>query len=393
MKHITASALTAASIVFYTFIPKPAISQETAEGKPVEIGTYRQLHSEILGEERTLLVNLPEGYAESSASYPVMYVLYGGQVRGYFAEAVNAVSRLTWEGSIPAMIVVGVANTQRYRDLSPSGRRGNPSGIEPFSRFVAGELIPFVEDRYRTKDFRVLVGPQAGAAFGFYTLVNRKGLFDAFILENPFRSAEVHDILMPMADKLVKEGLPSYTFLQITCADREGFLDKTVEIGYVRGFNEMAEESEPRNLMLVTHFIEDIEDFIPPLRIKEGLRELFRDYRFPDGLEVLGLGDLTSYYSGLSERYGFEMGVPEMTLVSKGLELKEKGEIEEAVEVFEYAAASYPASVNGCWQLANLYREQGDREKAIEYFRKCLEIMPGMPPARHWLEQLGANGK
>ena len=86
------------------------------------------------------------------------------------------------------MIIVGVANVDRYRDLSPVGRRGNPSGIEPFSRFFVEELIPYVEKEYRTKDYRVLMGPQAGAAFGLYTLAERQGLFGAFIIENPFRS-------------------------------------------------------------------------------------------------------------------------------------------------------------------------------------------------------------
>jgi len=146
--------------------------------------------------------------------------------------AVHVVDRLSEEGSIPEMIVVGVANVDRYRDLSPAGRRGNPSGIEPFSRFVVEDLIPYVESEYRTKDYRVLMGPQAGAAFGLYTLTKRQGLFDAYILENPFRSAPEHDVLMTMVRELTDDGLSSPTFLQITCPDREGNLDKSAEVEF-----------------------------------------------------------------------------------------------------------------------------------------------------------------
>ena len=270
--------LLAVSIAVGLSVASPASSQEARDGEPVQIGTYRHVHSEILDEDRLLLVCLPEGYGESSISYPVLYVLYGDQVRGYFAEAVHVVQRLSGEGNMPQMIVVGVANVDRYRDLSPVGRRGGPSGIEPFSRFVEEELLLFIESEYRTKDYRALVGPQAGAAFGLYTLAKRHGLFDAFIIENPFRSPPVYDLLMPMMEKIVDEGLPSYTFLQIMCSDREGYLDKAVEVEYVRRFEKMVEEGSPHNLTVVTHYVENIEDFLPPLLLKEGLRELFHEY-------------------------------------------------------------------------------------------------------------------
>lgn len=372
-------------------VPAHVYGQEPRDGESVSIGSYRKLHSDILNEDRLLLVCLPEGYDQCSMSYPVLYVLYGDQVRGYFAEAVHIVSRLSDEGSIPQMIVIGVANVERYRDLSPVGRRGNPSGIEPFSDFIEKELLPFVENEYRTKDYRILLGPQAGAAFGLYTLVKRKGFFDAFIIENPFRSEPVHGVLLPLVEELLRKGLPSYTFIQITCADREGYLDKTREIGYMREFQREVEQRNPDNLTLITHYLGEIPDFIPPPLLKEGLRELFRDYNFPEDREVRGLSDITSYYAALSDKLGFEITIPEKTLADEALELAEKRGSDSAIEVLEYLIEIYPSSLNGYWRLANVYRELGDREKAIEYLRKCLEIMPGMPPALHWLEKLEAE--
>lgn len=394
MKKITRSSLGMTLALSFSIITLFSVfvhAQASRDGDPVVIGTHRNLHSEILDEDRPLLVSLPEDYEESAISYPVLYVPYGDQVRGYFAEAVHVVARLTDEGSIPPMIIVGVANVDRYRDLSPVGRQGNPSGIEPFSRFVENELLPFVDREYRTEDFRVLVGPQAGAAFGFYTLANRKGLFDAFILENPFRSKPVHDVLIPMIEELMEKGLPSFTFLQIMCADREGYLDKTAEVGYMHSFEEMVENRNPRNLTLVTHYVENIQDFIPPILLKEGLRELFREYNLPADLEVRGLSDLVSYYAALSDKLGFDINIPEKILADEALELAERGESEAAVGILEYLIELHPSSLNGYWRLANLHRELGNRERAIEYYRKCLEIMPNMPPARHWLEKLEAG--
>ncbi|UCG50548.1 MAG: tetratricopeptide repeat protein, partial [Candidatus Latescibacterota bacterium] len=239
--------------------------------------------------------------------------------------------------------------------------------------------------------YRVLMGPQAGAAFGLYTLAKRQGLFDAFIIENPFRSPPVHEALMTMMEELMAEGLPSYTFLQIACPDREGHVDKTREIEYVRRFEKMLADANPRNLTLVTHYIEKNQDFIPSLRLKEGLRELFREYRFPEDREVRGLADITVYYAALSERFGFEVDVPEMTLAAKADELGAAGASDSAREILDYLIEKHPTSMDGLWRLANLHRELGNREEAIEYYRKCLEIMPNMRPARDWIKKLEAQ--
>ena len=368
-----------------------AFPQESLDGDPVSIGTFRILHSDILDEDRTLLVCLPKGYEEPGTSFPVLYVLYGDQIRGYFAEAVHVVSRLSEEGSMPKMIIIGIANLDRYRDLSAVGRRGMPSGIEPFSRFLTEELLPFVAEEYRTKDYRVLIGPQAGAEFGFYTLAKRPKLFDAFILENPFHSGQAHEVLVEMMSNLLDDGLPSFTFMQITASDRAGPLDTTEQVAYMHAFEELIEEKAPHNLTLITHYIKDSKDWLPLLKLREGLRELFREYRFPDSREVGELSDITSYYSALSNLFGFEVDVPERTLYMKADELSKSGRGNSAKEILEYLIEVYPASVNGHWGLANLHREMGNREMALEYYRKCVELMPNMRPAMHWIDKLEAE--
>jgi hypothetical protein len=380
-----------AGIVVAALCAAPCACREPVDGEPVAIGEFRTLHSDMLGEDRVLLICLPNAYDEGLHAYPVLYLLYGDQVRGYFAETVAIVDRLSEEGSMPSMIIVGVANVDRYRDLSVVGRRGGESGIEPFSRFVTEELMPFIEKEYRTKNFRVLVGPQAGAEFGLYTLARRPGFFRAYILENPFRSQPVYDVLMPMAEQIVEDGCPAFTFVQITYAQRAGYADMSLGIEYMRRFQRMVSEREPAHLTLVTHFLDDNEDFILPLRLKEGLRELFVDFRFPDDHETSGIVDITAYYDALGRKFGFEIDVPERVLTLQADIFSKRGDIERAIEILDFQVAKYPASIDAYWRLANLHRERGDRIQAIGYYRKCLELMPNMQPARHWLEQLEAR--
>jgi tetratricopeptide (TPR) repeat protein len=333
---------------------------------------------------------LPDDYESARLAYPVLYVLYGDQVRGYLAETVHVVDRLSEAGVIPRLIVVGIANVERYRDLSPVGRRGRPSGIDKFIEFVRDEMLPFIESEYRTKSYRILIGPQAGAEFGMYVLTEGLELFDAYLLNNPFEGPYAAD-LSDKADEFLSRDLPSYTFLQITCIDRHLHGELTEAVNAARRFEQAALDRNTRNLDLNMIYVENNEDFIPSPRPKDGLKKLFTDYVFPAERSVEKLSDFTSYYDRLSERFGFDVGFPEQTLYFRADGLARAGKVDNAIEMLNYLVEWNPRSLNAFWCLANTHREVGDRAKAIKYYRKCLEIMPSMAPAREWLQKLSAD--
>lgn len=363
---------------------------ELEDGAPVSIATARKLHSEALGEDRMLLVSLPDNYEGTQFSYPVLYVLYGDQARGYLAETVHEVDRLSESGVIPQMIVVGVANVDRYRDLSPTPRRGNPSGIGKFIQFVRDEMFPFIDSEYRTKDFRIVVGPQAGAEFGMYVLTEGLDLFDAYILNNPFEGP-YRDELLDRSRTFFEKGLPSYTFLQIVCVDKTFLLDYSEGVAAARRFENMVSQKNVKNLDLNAIYVENNEDFIPSPRQKQALKKLFAEYSFPADRSVEKLSDFTTYYDRLSARFGVDIGFPEMTLYFKADALVNAGKTDAGIEMLNYIVEKNPRSVNGFWCLANTHRGLNNREKAVEYYKKCLELMPNMTPAREWLKKLEAE--
>jgi hypothetical protein len=156
---------------------QPASVTAQTDGDPIVVGTYRVLHSRILEEDRVLQVHLPRDYESETVAYPVVFVFYSDWVEGYFTQLVNDLYHLSMD-RMPRTILVGVRNTQRYRDLLPWARLGGQpeeGRADRFLQFVREELIPFVEREYRTKPFRVLVGPQAAAVFGIYARWKRRG--------------------------------------------------------------------------------------------------------------------------------------------------------------------------------------------------------------------------
>ena len=122
--------------------------------------------SHALGETRPIHVHVPRGYSRSSSRrFPVLYMPDGG-IDEDFPHVVNTVDSLIALGRIRPVIVVGIPNTQRRRDLTGPTRVAKDSTIAPrvggsraFRRFIRDELIPVIDARYRTTRERSIVGP------------------------------------------------------------------------------------------------------------------------------------------------------------------------------------------------------------------------------------------
>ncbi len=353
--------------------PFLVMAQEGA-GEDVVIGTYHKLPSKILKEERTLLVHLPRSYPGSSLDYPVLYMLYGDHVTTYFAEAVAVLDRLGPTARIPEMLLVAITNTDRYRDLLPLSPDGRPTGIENFVRFFREELIPYVESRYRVKDYRVVLGPQAGANFVMYTFFKHPDLFQAAVINHPFRWRGGRDLILQMAQGVLPSLKSSKRFLSITYEDSDELAREG--IAYIDRFAALVRDLDLPDFRLHLNYIQDNDEFIQPLGLRRGLKAMFQDYSFPEDKEVNGLVDIQDFYRGLSAVYGFPVDPPEHVLSMQTYGLLNRGKRAEALEVVKYVQANYPRSANAYMILANLYQQDGELESALDALRKMVEILP-----------------
>src|SRR5688572_22507410 len=144
-------------VVALLVIAVPAAAQQAGEPVPIRI------ESKILGETRTVLVRTPPSYATGARSYPVLYMTDGETQLAHTAATVDFLVR---NGRMPEIILVGVTNIDRTRDLTPTRVEratfdGNAvtfptsGGADKFLGFLGTELIPHIESNYRTQPFRV----------------------------------------------------------------------------------------------------------------------------------------------------------------------------------------------------------------------------------------------
>ena len=161
-------------------------------GDPLPAHETFTVASRALGEARTINVHTPAGYVASTATrFPVLYMPDGGLDED-FPHVVHTVDSLMALGVIRPVIVVGIPNTERRRDLTGPTRVAADSAIAPrvggsaaFRRFLRDELIPEVRSRYRTSGERAIVGESLAGLFVVETFLDQPASDSPTIARSP----------------------------------------------------------------------------------------------------------------------------------------------------------------------------------------------------------------
>lgn len=150
-----------------------------------------KLQSIQLKEERVINVWTPKDYAKGQDSLPVIYMADGG-IAEDFSHIANTLEELINEQKIPAVMLVGIENTQRRRDLTgvttvAKDKEIAPEvgGAEKFRAFIKEELFKEIEQRYRTKAERTILGESASGLFVMETFFLEPALFANYIAFDP----------------------------------------------------------------------------------------------------------------------------------------------------------------------------------------------------------------
>jgi predicted alpha/beta superfamily hydrolase len=186
------SAFLATIVSLVTAAIAAPLSAQEAAPDPVPQHDTLMLPSRALGEARRINVHTPASYGGSDTTrFPVLYMPDGGLDED-FPHVVNTVDSLIALGSIRPVIVVGVPNTERRRDLTGPTRVSSDSAIAPhvggsasFRRFWRDELVPVIDAHYRTTSERALVGESLAGLFIVETFLREPTIVDHYIAFDP----------------------------------------------------------------------------------------------------------------------------------------------------------------------------------------------------------------
>ena len=155
-------------LVLFLFISCANSSQKQDK---IPVHESFSIESEQVGETRTINVWLPSDYNTNKDSLSVMYMADGG-INEDFPHIANTIAELVKSKSIQPIILVGIENTKRRRDLTgytevEKDKEIAPvvGGSEKFRSFINDELFLEINKRYRTNSKRGIIGESASGLF------------------------------------------------------------------------------------------------------------------------------------------------------------------------------------------------------------------------------------
>jgi len=269
--------------------------------------TKLTIKSTVLGEDRVILVRTPPGYATNNLKYPVLYMTDGPAHIGHTSSTIDF---LVGNGRMSDLIVVGITNTDRTRDLTPDKATGpnaaqfpTAGGADKFLKFIATELIPEIEKNYRVQPYRILAGHSFGGLFAVHALVTQPELFNSYIAVSPSLQW-ADDAELKRAQEFFKNRKELNATLFTALGNEPGDIGKDfvafkelLSQTRIKGFEWQAEQmmdEDHGSVVLRSHYL--------------GMRKVFDGWQMPrdpeTGAVAGGLKAADEHYKWLSQKFG-----------------------------------------------------------------------------------------
>jgi predicted alpha/beta superfamily hydrolase len=357
----------------------------------ITIGDTKTIRSEILNEDRILEIHLPVSYGKSDQTYPVLYLLDSFY---NFSHAVGTVEYLQLNRLIPDMIIVGIRNTNRNRDLSPDSpelskeereRMGTPGEADDFIAFLEKELIPHIEEKYKAAPYRVIFGHSLGGLFNVYTFFKNPELFDAYLTVSPSLWYPNELISLDFEDVFKDPSKLSTTFYMSLANENKGNIRGNV-LKLSGEFNNYINGHDDADLRFKYEPMpEESHGTIGLPSIFSGLPFIFEPlhYEIPRTIEEIhaqggpeaAIQNLFTYFDELSDKYKFEV-TSENALTDLGYAFLRLEEYKEySVIAFKANVEARPDSYEAYSSLGMAYEENGELEKAKANYEKALSLV------------------
>jgi hypothetical protein len=378
--------------LFFSFAIFQGFSQTDNK---IVLGTIDSLQSKILHEQRKIWVYVPNrGQAgiHSKVKYPVVYLLDGDAL---FYSVVGMIQQLSSNGNsvFPEMIVVGIPNTDRTRDLTPtpdSNAAKTSGGGEQFIAFIEKELIPYIDSTYPTSTYKTLIGHSLGGLTVINTLINHKDLFDAYIAIDPSMSWDNKRLLKKAAEVLPKDNYRNKTlFLGIantiinkemdTTSVRKDTASITEHIRSILTLNDLLKKNKNNGLSYdYKYYINDSHLSVPLIATYDALRFIFNFYDFQfigkEFKTMDAIAKIENHYENVFKHLGYKYYPPEWIINQLAYNAMSDKKMAEAELLFKMNITNYPTSANVYDSIGDFEVAKGDKAKAIEYFKKALSI-------------------
>lgn len=371
----------------------------------IYIGEKITINSEVLNQNRELLIYLPNSYNDVNRKrnqYPVVYLLDGQDTFVPFIGMLKQYSENNDQKILPEMIVIGIPNidnNSRMMDFSPTtdGKPERFGGGNKFLQFMKDELFPLVENSYSGSKHRTIVGHSFGGLVVMNALSNHSEMFDNYLMIDGSLYFDNELFLKNKKYSLENKNFKDKNlFIGIANTATYGSSLESIKTDtisankYVRYSLNLTNQIEDFKINLNSksiYYKDDTHGSASFLSYKDGFRFFYSWFNFDKEFKYNSkyfipnkdedrLANLTkSHFDTVSKRLGYVFK-PNKESVSgnAGMLLNWHKQPNQAEELYKLNVDYYPNDISVYKDLSDFYLIQNDTINSIKYNQKVLKL-------------------
>ncbi len=333
---------------------------------------YENISSEKLGETRQLKIQLPRDYDENTdKSYPVVIVLDADYL---FEPVAGMIDYYSYWEDVPEMIVVGI-NQDGIRSEDTAYDEQNYLPVDKgakFFEFIGMELLAQLDEKYRTANFRIIVGHDFTSNFINYYLLKENPIFQGYINLSP-------DLAPQMADRIVNSLAQAETrkwFYLATSSEDVPALKKVI-----LSFDNQLKTIDNKLLQYKFDNFENATHYtLVGKAIPSAIEDMFKIYRpisRKDYNEILLQTSVspTQYleekYNSINELYGVKKKIRLNDFLAVYNAIEKTRNWEEYKPLYKMAQDNFPGTMLGTFFEARYEEETGNPKRAMRIYQNA----------------------
>ncbi len=376
-----------AMLTFSVFSVAGASNKDMVEEPLFKIQS-NQFDSTLLERKHAFSVYLPDGYQHTQKRYPVVYVLDGDFL---LSTAINTMKMRASRDQMPESIIVALKTKSGANRLSlamPVKRNKDDTEItfknskpKLYLDFLHKELMPYIENNYRTANYNTLIGmsPTVGPVLTDY--LTKQPIFDAHIGLATDLNRYTKQSKLLADEVLTRSQQANSTPLYLS----RGQIDLSSNPELKKSFDKLAARFQSVDSVKVD-VIPDGEHYGMSLAgINNAFGFVFPTHKVKPNYITLRkekdfVNQLKDFYKNLNHEYGFTfypvadgywMGT---SIAGSNRYLLRQKRTQEAVELLNWALKTQPNNLILQYNLTMALEDNGQKEHAIASAKKLIEL-------------------
>lgn len=329
-----------------------------------------QLQSKLANHMLNFEVTLPSGYDPQQPNrYPVLYTGSGDRRLNLLRQQVDWLSHVNFAPLPPVILVtLPVIEPQGAMDKNAMAAGAN---LELSIQVIATELIPFIDNTYKTQPYRIAEAFSSNANQLLSIFVERPETFNAYIVHSPALALDRTNII----DKLTQtkpSAEHAYRFLYVSLGsfpenkkpfDRLAYGLETWREHNIEGLEMMTNDLSRHNYLSG-----------PIVGLVSAFEEMFKDRQpAPADFALSGITGIQQHFEKVSKKYGYTMDA-DTVILDLAFYYAEQQLAEKAVMTAQYLLNQQPKSLFLLTRLADIEKRVGKIEEAKSTLEKALVL-------------------